>query len=109
MKNNQDNSLNLAKKEIIKLTYTLYEAKKHNSELEKKVHYQDTLLREKDAIIEGIYSSKFWKIRNIWFKIKKLFTPNIYQKYWQKLKIFLLLSKHFNSSYALKIITQKHC
>lgn len=107
MTNNRDHSLNLAQEKIIKLTHSLYQAKKDISELEKKIRYQEKLLGEKDAIIEGIYSSKFWQIRNIWFKFKKLFTPSLYQKYWHKFQTFLLLKKHFNSSYAFKILTQK--
>ena len=68
-------------------------------------HYQ-VQLKEAQMTIVAMETSKFWKLRKIWFKCKDLLKLKLYFNYINKLKIAIFLLFNNGIKYTLKVLSE---
>lgn len=86
-----------------KIKELINSSKEKELELKNQLQAKEIALNDALNTIEGMESSKFWKLRKSWFNFKSFFKEETIRRYLPPVKSLLILANSFGVSFALRI------
>jgi O-antigen biosynthesis protein len=78
------------------------------TQLQSQIYHYQLELQKAQITIAAMETSKFWKLRTIWFKFKHLLKLQFITKYLSQLKLIFTLISSYGTGYTINLLKQEN-